>query len=61
VGSGNIKVEGLIKAEKMQNAMIGSGSISLNVEATTYTVTVSGFGKINVNRKASNATVSRSR
>ncbi len=57
-GSGNIKVEGVVKANQLSNALSGSGGISLNMDVKSYTGTISGSGEIKVKGKADNAKIS---
>lgn len=56
-GSGDIKVTGVIKANKLNNTISGSGSISLSIDAEDYVATISGSGKIRAKGVAENVKI----
>ena len=56
-GSGNINIDGLVKASRLTNTLSGSGSISLSAAAEEYIGTISGSGEITVNGKADKADI----
>lgn len=57
VGSGDIKVSGLVNATKLTNTIAGSGSISLEMDAKNYVAVISGSGEIKAVGKSDNASV----
>lgn len=56
-GSGNINVNGLVKASRLTNTLSGSGSISLTADAEEYIGTISGSGEIEVRGNADKASI----
>ena len=56
-GSGNISVNGLVKASRLTNTLSGSGSISLTADADEYIGTISGSGEIEVRGNADKASI----
>lgn len=56
-GSGDISVNGVVKASKLTNVLSGSGSISLTADADEYSGTLSGSGELDVRGSADKATI----
>lgn len=56
-GSGNIKVNGKIKADQLKNMISGSGSIEVNMDVNEYSAVVSGSGTILARGVADNAKI----
>jgi len=56
-GSGNIKVNGKVKADQLKNMISGSGSIELNMDVNEYSAVVSGSGTILARGVANNAKI----
>ncbi|WP_036678271.1 head GIN domain-containing protein [Daejeonella oryzae] len=56
-GSGDIKVEGTVKSEKLTNTLSGSGSISLTANANEYLGNISGSGKMMISGNAKHAII----
>jgi hypothetical protein len=56
-GSGNIKVDGTIKSEKLEAKVSGSGSISSNLDVSTFTAMISGSGKVYASGSAKSANI----
>ncbi len=56
-GSGDLTVNGVVKADNLSNTLSGSGSISLNADAEEYSAVISGSGKIMIKGKAEKARV----
>ncbi|MEO8794369.1 MAG: head GIN domain-containing protein [Daejeonella sp.] len=56
-GSGNIRIEGTVKATKLTNSVSGSGNIFLNVQADEYISNISGSGEINIGGNANKAMI----
>ena len=54
-GSGDLKVDGTVKDQKLINSVSGSGSISLTAEVDEYIGSVSGSGEIMINGRAKQA------
>jgi hypothetical protein len=57
-GSGDMEVDGVIRAEKLNTAVSGSGSITLKTNASTFNAAVSGSGEINASGTAKHASIS---
>lgn len=45
-GSGNLKVDGTLKSDKISAKVSGSGNMDLNVLATTFNISISGSGNV---------------
>lgn len=56
-GSGDMKVDGTVKADRLATTLRGSGSISLTADAKNYSGTISGSGEINVKGNTDHAKV----
>jgi hypothetical protein len=56
-GSGDLKVDGPVKAEKLTNAISGSGNVYLTADAGEYFGNISGSGELVINGKAKQATI----
>ena len=56
-GSGNISVNGVVKASKLTNVLSGSGSISLTADSDEYSGTLSGSGELDVRGNADRAMI----
>jgi hypothetical protein len=51
-GSGDMKIEGTVKADKLTTSVSGSGDLYLNVSANSYFASISGSGQTNVSGSA---------
>lgn len=56
-GSGDISVNGVVKASKLTNILSGSGSISLTADADEYSGTLSGSGELDIRGSADKAII----
>jgi hypothetical protein len=56
-GSGNVSVNGLVKASQLTNTLSGSGKIMLSTDTENYLGTISGSGEIVVNGTADYAKI----
>lgn len=56
-GSGNIRIDGTVKATKLTNAVSGSGNIYLNANADEYISNISGSGEITISGNANKAMI----
>ncbi len=56
-GSGDMKVEGIIKADHLTTTVSGSGSISFSADSREYVGVISGSGEINAKGSTDNAKV----
>lgn len=56
-GSGNLKVDGLVKADNLEARVSGSGNMDLNVSTGSLRSIVSGSGSLNIWGTARNANV----
>ena len=57
-GSGDMRVDGIIKAEDFQSRLSGSGSIKLNLNVSNYLAAISGSGEIYTTGSAKNTDIS---
>ncbi|MBC7914280.1 MAG: DUF2807 domain-containing protein [Pyrinomonadaceae bacterium] len=56
-GSGDMEVSGPIRSEKLNAAVSGSGSISLNIIASNFNAAVSGSGEIKASGRAKSTSI----
>ena len=56
-GSGDLKVDGTVKAEKLTTAISGSGNIYLTADAGEYFGNISGSGELVISGKAKQASI----
>ena len=56
-GSGNLKVDGLIKTSSLQTKVSGSGNVYLNTNTNDLISVLSGSGSINISGTAEDATI----
>lgn len=56
-GSGNVKVEGTVKSDKLTNAISGSGNVHLTADANEYFCNISGSGELVISGKAKQASI----
>ncbi|NEU07509.1 DUF2807 domain-containing protein [Flavihumibacter sp. R14] len=56
-GSGDISVNGVVKASRLTNTLSGSGSISMSADAEEYIGTISGSGEMEISGTADKANV----
>jgi hypothetical protein len=57
-GSGDMKVDGIIKGENFQSRLSGSGSIKVNVNVSNYLAAISGSGELTAWGSAKNTDIS---
>jgi hypothetical protein len=57
VGSGDIKVSGVVNATKLSTSISGSGNISLEMDAKSYVALISGSGEIEAKGKSENTSI----